>query len=370
MLLYRHEADRTFLEAHVGDRAQIGGTRHYELSEGRARGVRAIDVETGGGLVFTVLPDRGMDIARASFKGVNLVYHSVTGEAHPAYYDPRGTEWLRGFFGGLLTTCGLTWLGPPCVDAERELGQHGRISHTPARRVRDESGWSPDGREYELRLVGEVEEAAPFGDKLRLTRTIATRLGANRLQIHDEVENFGFVPAPLTILYHINAGWPLLDIGARLALTARGCKGRDEVARQGFADRLRFEGPRPGRPEEVYSWQTCADGDELASVVLLNPALCGGLALRLRFDARSLPFVHHWKSLGAGDYVLGLEPSNVPQASRAELRERGQLPLLEPGERREFKLELEMLEGEAAHAECARIESLGQPQNLVALEGR
>ena len=100
--------DRRTVSRYTGDLSQIGGTRHYELSEGKARGVRAVDVATGMGLQFTVLPDRGMDISRCSFRGTNLVYRTATGEVHPAYYDPHGQEWLRGFFGGLLTTCGLT----------------------------------------------------------------------------------------------------------------------------------------------------------------------------------------------------------------------------------------------------------------------
>ena len=65
----------------------------------------AIDVDTGaGGLRFTVLPDRGLDISLASYKGNNLSFLTPAGETHPAFYEPGGLGWLRTFTGGLLTT--------------------------------------------------------------------------------------------------------------------------------------------------------------------------------------------------------------------------------------------------------------------------
>ncbi len=100
----------------VGSIHQLGGTRHYVLDDGRAKGVAAVDFDCASGFQFTVLPDRGMDISRASFKGLNLVHQTANGEAHPAYFDPYGLGWLRTFFAGLLTTCGLTYLGAPVSD--------------------------------------------------------------------------------------------------------------------------------------------------------------------------------------------------------------------------------------------------------------
>ena len=119
---------RRELERYIGSIAQLGGTRHYQLTEGNAKGTAAIDFNTGSGLCFTVLPDRGLDIPAAVYQGVNLVYHTPNGEANPAFYNPQGSAWLRTFFGGLLTTCGLTYLGPPGNDGGEELGLHGRYS--------------------------------------------------------------------------------------------------------------------------------------------------------------------------------------------------------------------------------------------------
>jgi hypothetical protein len=87
---------------YIGNLSQIGGCRHYTLSDGWGRGMRATDINTGGGLQYTVLPDRGLDISLAGYRGVNLVYLTCNGETHPAYYEPEGLGWLHTFTGGLL----------------------------------------------------------------------------------------------------------------------------------------------------------------------------------------------------------------------------------------------------------------------------
>ena len=62
-----------------------------------------------------------------------------------------------------------------------------------------------------MRVRGVVEETIIYGEFLRLTRTITSRLGSNVLEIDDTVENLAFQPAPLMLMYHCNFGFPLLD---------------------------------------------------------------------------------------------------------------------------------------------------------------
>ena len=112
-----HENRQSALHARRGAGARgqhpaAGGVRRCILDDGRSKGVTAFEVDTGAGFRFTVLPDRGLDISSASFRGTNLVHLTQNGEAHPAFYEPQGLGWLRTFFAGLLTTCGLTYLGP------------------------------------------------------------------------------------------------------------------------------------------------------------------------------------------------------------------------------------------------------------------
>ena len=103
---------RDEIQKYTGNQAQIGGTRHYVLSDGWGKGLRAIDINSGNGLHYTIMPDRGMDISLASFKGNNLVFLTPNGETHPSFFEPEDLGWLRTFTGGLLTTCGLTFDNP------------------------------------------------------------------------------------------------------------------------------------------------------------------------------------------------------------------------------------------------------------------
>lgn len=339
--------------ARIGHIAQLGGTRHVILNEGSSKGVAAIEVDTGTGFCFTVLPDRGLDISRASHKGMSLVHLTPAGEVHPAFYDARGLNWLRNFFAGLLTTCGLTHLGPPARDGDEELGLHGRYANLPARRVQDRSGWR--GNTYEIEIEGVVEEAALFLDKLRLTRTIRTAIGSRTIHIRDRVENFGFKPSPFTILYHVNAGFPLLDAWSELVVTARETSACNAQSEAGIGAWRRFCDPMPNYREQNFLHTMRKGPDGLACAAMINRRLAGGLGLALRFDPAELPYLNEWKMMGQGDYVVGIEPCNAPCESRPVLREKGLLPLLKAGEVREMTLEIRVLEGEKEITECVRM---------------
>ena len=327
----------------VGQIRQLGGTRHIVLDEGRAKGVSAIDVNTGAGFQFSILPSRGLDIYAATYKGVNLVYQTPNGVSHPAYYEPRGSGWLRSFFGGLLTTCGLTYLGSPVRDGSHDLGLHGRYSTTPASQVNDRSNWKGD--EYCIEVTGVVEECALFNDKLRMTRTIETHIGAGFLTIHDVVENFGYQPAPFTILYHINPGFPLFDSGSELFFTSADSSPYDDHSSEHMDSMRTFSEPMSGFEEQNYLHTMQTDDQGLGHAVLVNRELNGGLGLYVSFDVELLPYLSEWKMMSQGEYVVGIEPGNVPCLNRLELRERGELPMLAAGEIKEIHLEIGVLEG-------------------------
>ena len=78
------------------------------------RGTRAacapLQVNTGGGLRFSVHPDRGMDVGRAEFAGIGLSLPcSEHGLPAPWYYEGKLDDyaWLRVGLGGLFNTAGL-----------------------------------------------------------------------------------------------------------------------------------------------------------------------------------------------------------------------------------------------------------------------
>ena len=316
---------------YIGNIAQLGGTRSYELTDGWARGMRATDVDTGSGLRYSVLPDRGMDISLASFRGINLAFLTFNGETAPTYYNPDGVEWLRGFAAGLLTTCGLNSVSAPCIDEEGTVGLHGRYAYTPARRFADLSGWEDD--RYVCRLRGSMEYGRLFGEKMTLEREIVSVCGENKIRITDTITNSGTASVPFCMLYHFNLGYPLLSEKAMLKLDSVQVDTPDAYSAEHRSELHSFIPPQPQFVEQLF-FHTLKEG----YAALYNPEL--GMELSLRFDAAQLPYLSQWKMMGYGEYVLGLEPGNVPSRPRNWLRERGMLPRLDPSESRTHTLEI------------------------------
>ena len=336
--------DKTWTRAellqHVGDLSQVAGIKLGEWSDGNERGLRVAEVRSGSGLAFTVLLDRGMDIGPASYKGSPLAWISPTGFGHPMYYEPDGINWLRTFGGGLLTGCGLTSVGSPSEDQGESFGQHGRLSNLPAQRIGIDELWQGD--ECSFVLKGEMRQARVFGEDLRLSRRFTVGLGGNKIEVHDLVENLGSTPSPLMILYHINLGFPFLDETSQLLTEAHAVEARDAVAEPGLGEWMRFQKPTAGYAEQVFYHDLPEDKNGWASAQLVNPAR--KLGLRVGFKKATLPNLVEWKMMGQGTYVLGLEPANCRAGGRSQERARGTLQTLQPGEQREFHVEIEVME--------------------------
>ena len=181
MNLYGENLLRSDLQKRVGDMSQIAGLRHSNRTDGTEKGVSSIDFYTGTGFTFTVLPDRGLDISTASYRGVPLCWRSSTGDVAPTFYEPSGNGWLRSFYGGLLTTCGMTNVGPANQDEGELLGLHGRVSNIPATNVWADTRW--EGDRYSMWVQGKVRETSVFGTNLERTRRITTELGSNSVKI-------------------------------------------------------------------------------------------------------------------------------------------------------------------------------------------
>lgn len=331
---------RTEAFKRMGNSYQAAGTRHCRLEDGNSDGTRVIDVRTGSGLEYSVVPDRGMDISLASYKGVNLTYLTRNREVHPSYYEAQGEGWLRTFFGGLLTTCGATYLGPPCVDDGRELGLHGRHNAIPARNVNDAS----DFRKGELRITGSIEDCTPFGSKIVISRSISSRIGTPAIAVEDTIENIGGQDSPLTLLYHINFGYPLLDENAEIRISASPPHAYDEYSQRYIGEVSSFGKPDGDNAEKNY-WYAFNAGSKDAYAMVINRKLLDGLAVCIKFDCGCMPYLTQWKFENEIDYVLALEPSNTLCLSRKDLREKGLLPVIKAHETRKMKLEISVIEG-------------------------
>jgi galactose mutarotase-like enzyme len=339
--LFGRTISRRELERRIGDLSQVAGVRLMRLQGGREEGVRIADVRTGSGLRFQMTLDRGMDISLADYRGVPLAWRSGVGDAHPAYFDGAGTGWLRTFPGGLLTGCGMTYLGAPCLDEGQALGLHGRLSHIPAENVSVRHTW--EGDECTFTLSGEMRETAIFAENLLLRRTVKFRLGSSALTIDDTVRNDGSLRTPFMMLYHINPGWPVVDEGSRLLLNSKGAVPRDAEAEKGVGEALRFSAPVRGYREQVFSHELAADAAGFAAAALVNEEI--GLGLSLRYRQRELPRYTEWKMMGERDYVVGMEPANCGVRGRGAERSARTLQHLEPGEEWNARLEIGVLDG-------------------------
>jgi len=334
--LFGREWSKDELVRRAGRMSQLCGVRLGELGDGTERGVRVADLWTGSGFAFTVVVDRGMDISAATWQGRSLCWHSSTGVVAPQFYEPEGLAWLRGFYGGLVVTCGLTYAGAPCEDEDESLGLHGRFSNLPASHVAVEEGWQ--GEDYRVSVRGQVRETRVFGENICLTRTVSANLGENRFFLHDAVENEGFDPSEHMILYHINTGFPAVDDGAELVSPTLEATPRDAEAEKGKEGYAQFHTPTPGYAEKVYYHEMATDKAGQVWAAVVNREL--GFGAYVKYAKAQLPRFTEWKMLGEGTYVVGMEPANCQVEGRDKERERGGLQFLQPGERREYALEI------------------------------
>ena len=283
-------------------------------------GWRALDLRVWDGIDARLLPDRGLDCFGAWYRGVPLAWVSAVGERGPLGGRLRDDDWLLGFGGGLVATCGLRNVGVP----SEGHGLHGEISHQPARDVRV-ARWV-DGDQAVVSASGAVAEVSALGHHLALERTWTTRTGEGRL---------GREPEPAPLLYHVNLGAPLWSEGATLALESRSTMPRDEDA-VGPWDRALD--PLAGARERVFEHEVAAGEDGWCTATVDSPAT--ELRLALRWEAAGLPRLHQWVHPAPGIAVLGLEPANCSVLGRAADRTAGRLPVLESGEERLTRLEV------------------------------
>ncbi len=322
----------------TGTMEQIAGIRLVEHADGKTRGMRAADVWTGSGFRFSVWLDRAMDLGPAEYAGRGMAWlHPALGT--PAQYDPHGIGWLRTFGGGLMTTCGLTFFGAPEVENGEELGLHGRVSHLAAQKVSVTTEWQGD--DYWLELTGQVRQSVLFGENLLLSRRIRTKMGANSLTIVDRVQNEGFRPSPHMILYHCNFGFPVVSPGSQVLLDETEMHPRDARAKRGRGHERELEAPQAGYAEQVFFHKPRMGPDGLSRAAIVNRAL--GFGAYVKYRAQELPYLTQWKMMAAGEYVCALEPTNVWETPRSQLRAEDRLPILAPGQMIEYSLELGVL---------------------------
>lgn len=326
---------------YIGDLNQLMSVRESVLSGGFQDGVRVVEVDNGGNLSATVLPGRCMDIYQVRYKGKNMNYLAPCGIVAPEYYDAQGMRWLRNFFVGQLTTCGLQHFGSPRLTPEgEELGLHGRISNTPAEDVRLTRGIH--GENPNLTLEGTMREARLFGENLTLHRELEFEYERDTIKMRDTITNHGFGPRQVLYALHLNYGYPLLEEGTKLILDSEEVTPREENAAKYLDTWQQIEAPQYPYPERCYFHKLRQDAEGMTGYTLFNEKR--SIGVRVKYHASDFPFFCQWKMLGKGEYVMGLEPLNVA-LDGPKLNEEGcAAPVLAPGESKVYEVELSFID--------------------------
>lgn len=305
----------------------------YCLQEGKAAGTQMIRICNVAGLEMHLVADRSLDISELRFRGVPISYLSATGITHPSYFEPEGYGWLRSFYGGFLTTCGLNQVGEPCRVGSNSFGLHGRIANCPAEHLCTEV--RQEGGKLIGVVKGTIKQACQQGEAYLLRRTYYFTDDSAEFTFEDEIENQSGKAMPLQVLYHFNLGYPFLSPTLKMKLPERTTIAWDEVSE-----------------EMCASYSDCVDEREMTLLHMLTKQNSNerlvlynqGIRLQLEFDGKQLPILAQWRLLQPREYILAFEPTNNHLRGLEWETKNGTGTILEPGEKKKYKFHVELRE--------------------------
>jgi hypothetical protein len=328
--------------------AQVGGIEAYTIDEGPARNVRVLCVNTGGGLRYRILVDRGLDIDQAFFNHHSLTFLSYNSITPPTRALDRGLDWLKGFPVGLLTSCGPFNIGGPGTDVDGEFGLHGPHSNSAAT-IESITQPDPHANQREMAIIGRIRYGAFYGPCVELKRKISSVLGENTIYVVDEFYNAGNQEVPHAWLLHVNFGYPLVDSGAEFCYVEDRVEGLsgDEKALAHFSDGGHYKQipdplPEHSGPTSLVGYiYPKANNDGIASVAIANPKL--PLAAVVTYNVNDFPRCANWQHWGKYEYVCALEPATGSVEGRDKDRARGLLGSLRPGKRKTYRYMIDVV---------------------------
>lgn len=355
-----HAFENRFRVAMCENALQLGGIRTGTLDYPNPHGgqsCRVAHFNTGGGLRTVIALDRGADLVEASFNETNFAFLTSNDYKPPSPAYNRESEWLVGWPGGLLTTCGPGLMGEPRREGGHEISLHGRFSNTPAA-VTETTNPVLSAGETEMRLAAVIRDTRMFGASLEVRRTWRASLGQPWIELEDVVVNRGDETAPHGMLYHINLGYPLVDEGARLIY--RGAASGHCLYAGLSSSELDGVKNVPGPDERFHGANeglviidSAADREGWVHTGIVNRQR--GIGLEIAFPAELLPRLANWQHFGPrGSYVTALEPFNgsifgTAQDSHPQADQR-----LEPGESRRYLVRMMVCRTAAEISELER----------------
>jgi hypothetical protein len=317
------------------------GARLVTLGDGGERGVRVIELRSGGGLDLEVVVDRGFDLGRVAINGVTISWHAPHGLRAPWLGDAhadRGQGYLRQA-SGFLVTCGFDHIRQPQTDAadvsplhpnrEVDYPLHGAGAGQPARLIG--YGLDETGDEPCLWAEGEIVQSMTFHGALRLVRRISVPLGGTRVSISDRVTNIGPFASPHMLLYHFNLGHPLAAAGTAITTS-------DATLTWRSAEHEPLA-PFPA-PSDLHNADISVFAMRAGEPARCRVAAPNGPAVDFAFAADALPFLQLLRMGGAGLYGIAVEPCTSGVRTRQDARAAGQMIVLAPGDSRAYRLDI------------------------------
>lgn len=297
----------------------VCGAAKFTFAEGKAKGMDCI-IAYNGVLNIYLVPDRGLDIYRLEYRGVNYAFISKNGEVNPSLMGSEGMKFMNAFPGGFLYTCGLNnCMGPDIINGVG-VPQHGSYTYLPAENIVIRT-FEKDASLY-VEVVGTIRYSALFGANIEVKRTITLEYNQPRFTLKDEITNRSAAKDSYLIMYHHNIGYPLLNGNSDLWIDSTDV---DIFASGSDLGRItKFEYPQPRKKEEVFI-HTIGEGFK-PHASLTN----GKNKVVISWDSEKLPYMVQWKSMASQDYACGIEPtvSKYPEKKMVEL-ESGQRHIYE-----------------------------------------
>ncbi|MEA4822518.1 MAG: aldose 1-epimerase family protein [Clostridiaceae bacterium] len=331
--------NKTDLYRYAGDASQFYGVRRVTYTDGCARGLAAIEVTSGAGLQFSVLEGRGLDLYEMTYKGVNLSFRTKNGLVSGERFSTVPGEFCRTMNGGMMFTAGFSNVGGDVTEGGVYYPAHGRADGAAASEVYAVT----DDEDCSIEIGGKLRESQLFAENLHLTRRIRTNAASPEITIDDTLENLSTRPADIAILYHCNLGYPFLNEGVKIYRSGHEVTPRNEDAAAGLSAYDVMSAPLDNVPEQVFFQKNLPAADGCATVLAVNEQL--GLGFYVRYNVDALPHFSQWKSMAAGDYALGLEPSNNLLRGRVDERAAKGLTTIEPFTSVQYHVVLGVLEG-------------------------
>lgn len=291
------------------DLMHVAGFKSLTVDDGAGRGMRLLQIESGGGLRVDLLPDRCCDIGQVWCDNIPFGWISPMGTSAPHAIGANTA------LSGLMATCGFDHIRQPETDEGCAFPLHGNMMHMPAKIIATDTVW--DGDECLFRVKAEVTQFNLNYGAIRLQRHIYVPLGGRSLVVSDRATVLSG-DLPVMAMYHINLGFPAVTPKSTLNLNGA------DISRDCLS-----ENAIKVRPS----------GAAVAEVELAAGADAGARFL-LKYDGRKLPFLQTLRNAQEGINVLCIEPATHDRLPRKELRESGALSPTSRGASHKFQLEM------------------------------